>query len=290
MNVDIEELNAEHFVASENGPVRIFTERFDRTLARYVLDRSTAADFKLLYSNKFIWDEAITRKGVKRTKVPLGVYWLTHADRRQFKEIVFDPDPRVKPDPDVYNLWRGFAIEGEPGEFPIWNDHLFYVGANGDTDTYEFLLDWFAWMLRHPHRQGETAIVWRGRQGSGKGTIARVMGRVVGQHFVHVHNVKHLVGHFNAHLRDALLVFSDEALWAGDKAAEGILKAMITEPTLMLEPKGRDVFSVPRRRPASSPARVLLRARRPAGARTKYFGVIDGSNKSIFSCPPVQAT
>jgi hypothetical protein len=247
LNIDIEELNADHFVSSEGGSVRIYTERFDPALNRDVLDRSSASDFRLLYSNRFVWSERQTKDGIQRSKIPLGVFWLAHQDRRQYREILFNPDPKAKNDSGVYNLWRGFAVEPADGDWSVWREHLFNIGANGDPDTYEFILDWFAWMMRYPHRPAETVIVWRGKQGSGKGTIARIMGQVVGQHFVHVYNVKHLVGNFNAHLRDALLVFSDEALWAGDKAGEGILKAMITEPTLLLEPKGRDVYSVPNR-------------------------------------------
>jgi hypothetical protein len=246
-NVHIVELNANHFLSSENGKVSIFTERFDRAMKRYVLDRSSAADFRLLYGNRFVWEQRESKRGMSNERVPLSKFWLEHPDRRQYRELVFDPEPASKPDPNVYNLWRGFQVKPKPGDWSIWKQHLFEIGAASDEATYEFVLDWFAWMLQYPHRQGETAIVWRGRQGSGKGTIMRTMGRVVGQHFVHIHNVKHLVGNFNAHLRDALLVFSDEALWAGDKSAEGILKAMITEPTLLLEPKGRDVYSVPNR-------------------------------------------
>lgn len=244
INTDIEELNARHFVASEGGNVKIFTERYERVLKRFVLDRSSAADFRLLYMNRFVWDQIETRHGVQTKKVPLGHFWLSHHDRRQYRELIFDPTPGAKTDPDVFNLWRGFQIQPKKGDWTLWREHLLHIGSNGDPETFEFLLDWFAYLFRYPHRPAGTAIVWRGRQGSGKGTIPRAIGRILGQHFLPISNVKHLVGNFNAHLRDALLVFSDEAVWAGDKVAEGILKAMITEDTLMLEPKHRDVFSV----------------------------------------------
>ena len=55
-------------------------------------------------------------------------------------------------------------------------------------------------------------------------------------------SVKHLVGHFNSHLRDACFLFADEA---GDKSGERASKRCITEPTLTIEPKGVDVMTVP---------------------------------------------
>src|SRR4051812_10014450 len=60
--------------------------------------------------------------------------------------------------------------------------------------------------------------------------------------------VRHaLTGRFNAHLRDACLLFADEAYWPGDKGAEGSLKRLITEPELFIEGKGRDGVMVENR-------------------------------------------
>jgi Family of unknown function (DUF5906) len=54
-----------------------------------------------------------------------------------------------------------------------------------------------------------------------------------------------LTGRFSGHFESCAFVFADEALWAGDKAAEQQLKRMITEPTLTIEGKGRDAFMAP---------------------------------------------
>jgi hypothetical protein len=37
-----------------------------------------------------------------------------------------------------------------------------------------------------------------------------------------------------------MLLFADEAFWAGDRKGEGALKRMVTEPTLFIEQKGID--------------------------------------------------
>lgn len=42
-----------------------------------------------------------------------------------------------------------------------------------------------------------------------------------------------------------MLLFVDEAFWAGDKQGESVLKSVITEPTLAIEKKGLDVVMVP---------------------------------------------
>jgi hypothetical protein len=43
------------------------------------------------------------------------------------------------------------------------------------------------------------------------------------------------------------VVFLDEAVWAGDKKGDGVLKALITEPSLSLEAKFRDPITVANR-------------------------------------------
>jgi hypothetical protein len=85
--------------------------------------------------------------------------------------------------------------------------------------------------------------VMKGKKGSGKGTFFRVLAEMAGQHGMHISNQHHFTNHFNAHLRDCIFLFADEAMWAGDKKAEGTLKALITEPTIIVEAKGKDVVT-----------------------------------------------
>jgi hypothetical protein len=53
------------------------------------------------------------------------------------------------------------------------------------------------------------------------------------------------VGNFNAHLRDVLVLFADEAFYAGDKKHESVLKMLVTEDSIPIEAKGVDVETYP---------------------------------------------
>jgi hypothetical protein len=74
-------------------------------------------------------------------------------------------------------------------------------------------------------------------------------------------------------LVDALFLFLDEAFWAGDKQGEGTLKALITERTLMIEPKGVDSFQMPNR------LKILMASNNdwivPASADERRYFVLD---------------
>src|SRR5262249_30458165 len=84
----------------------------------------------------------------------------------------------------------------------------------------------------------------RGKKGSGKGVVCVNLVKAWGQHGAHIANSKHLVGNFNNHLRDCVMLFADEAFFAGDRQHESVLKALITEPTLPIEGKYMDVVFV----------------------------------------------
>ena len=88
------------------------------------------------------------------------------------------------------------------------------------------------------------AIVLRGKEGVGKGVSVTIFGRLFGAHFRHISQGKHLTGNFNVHLQQCTLLFADEAFFAGDRGHESTLKALITEDTIQIEPKGLDLYSV----------------------------------------------
>ena len=84
----------------------------------------------------------------------------------------------------------------------------------------------------------------RGRMGTGKGVFANAVGSLLGRHYIQIAQASQVTGRFNTHLKDAVLVFVDEGFWAGDRQAEGVIKNMVTEPFINIEPKGKDIIRV----------------------------------------------
>ncbi|MBO6518547.1 MAG: hypothetical protein JJ973_00785 [Rhodospirillales bacterium] len=93
------------------------------------------------------------------------------------------------------------------------------------------------WLKASRYRPELDAIVMRGGRGTGKGTVGRMLARIFGQHYFYTASQNQVAGRFNSHLRDAVLLFADEAFFAGDKRHEGVLKAIITEDFLAIEEK-----------------------------------------------------
>ena len=221
----IDDLNQSYAVIEGQGVVK---EVEDAT-ARRVLKFFKPADFRLYYGNRRI--TVASGKSVSSADT-----WLNHPRRRSYEQIGLYPDATAAP-PGALNLWRGFSLAPAPGDWSLFRELIQDVICNGDTEAYRFLLRWLARLYQVPGERAETAVVLRGPEGIGKGVFARHVGNVLRNHFLYLNQAGQLTGRFNVHLEGAIVVFADEAVWGGDKQAEGFLKSLITEPTLPLEAK-----------------------------------------------------
>lgn len=210
--------------------------------------------------------------GTKWTRVRPGTAWLAWPLRRSYPTGI-GMWPEADAPPGAFNLYRGFGVEPRAGDAAMMVEHVRML-CGGSADLSEYFLNWMAFSVQRPGSRAEVAVVLRGGQGTGKGTVAKALLRIHGAHGLHVTQSRHVVGHFNAALRNTVFVFLDEAWYAGDKAAEGVLKGLITEPTLVIENKGRDAIGgVPNRLKAlmaSNSSWVI-----PAGADERRYCVID---------------
>lgn len=170
----------------------------------------------------------------------LGAHWLKWPQRRSFEGLDLVPGAEAVLPGNVLNLWCGFAVAPAPGRWERMKWHIIHILAQGDAAAALYILRFAAWTVQHPGERAEVALVFKGGKGSGKSTFANALKRLFGAHGLQIFSRQHLVGAFNGHLRNCLLLFADEAFWAGDKQGKSALKGLLTEPILMIEQKGID--------------------------------------------------
>jgi hypothetical protein len=230
----LREFNARFMVVNEAGKAMIYAPRHDPILRRTVYDRMSLGALEQLYANRFVESTGSDGSTIRRNAVTV---WFHHADRRQFIDgVTFDP-ASINANPNVLNLWSGFGVAPRQGSWGKLQEHVLTNICGTDTALFDHLLDLLADMVQHPEKQGEIAIVLRGKEGCGKGTLAKALLRIFGQHGLHISNGAHFVGRFNLHLGDCVFLFVDEAFFAGDKQHTGVLKALITESLITIEGK-----------------------------------------------------
>ncbi len=233
----LQRLNETHWAVTDGGQFRVY-HREDPTPAHphgsWV--RQTRTDFESFYCNRTV--ETPSGK-----TLPLGEAWIKWPGRRSASSVVFEPE-RQAPH-GALNLWRGLAVEPLKGNWSMMRELIRDVLCCGDDERDSYLMLWLASCVQRPGSPGEVAVSLRGRKGTGKSTLGRYMKEIFGAHGLHISNPRHLTGNFNAHLRDCVFLFADEAFWAGDKAGEQVLKQLITEREILFEAKGQNAVMGP---------------------------------------------
>lgn len=233
---EIEQLNRKHFIAQDGGKVHLFREDMDEALNRRRLSRLGIFDFKIYYQNKQV--QLLNPSNGRPMYKPLGEVWLNSPFRRQYRELVLRPEGAK---PWQYNMWQGWAVEpSSAGAWDLLDHHIKVNICARDPVCYEYVLNWCALTIQRPEQPIGVALVLRGNRGNGKSSFIRAIGELFGPHFMQVTNTRSITGNFNSHLRDCIMLFADEAVWAGSKPDESALKGLVTEPTITIEGKGRD--------------------------------------------------
>lgn len=233
----VKDINDDYFLSVQGSRTFLFQETFDDALQRKMLARMGVNDFKILFQNQKI----PIRDGKKVKEIGLGEYWIDSKYRRTYQEIVLRPEGC---EPWQYNMWSGWNVEqSEEGSWSMLKEHMLENICGGDSLLYEYLFNWLALTFQKPQYPIRVALVLRGNRGTGKSSFVRAFGELFGQHFLHVTSARAITGNFNSHLRDCLMLFADEAVWAGNRGEESTLKGLITEPTINIECKGQDAYT-----------------------------------------------
>jgi hypothetical protein len=223
----------------------------------------------------------VTWVDVKRW-VKWAPHWLSAKNHRTYDGIEFFPDPDNAPGTKNYfNVWRGFSVKPDfdtPAaeralKYKTFRDHLLTNIANGDRKLFDWIFAWCAHIVQRPRDRAGTAIVLRGKMGSGKTKVGEIFGSLFQSHYFLVDDPRYLVGQFNAHMASCLLLQVDEGFWAGDKAAEGRLKGLATAQKQMIEAKGVDPIRL------DNYVRLMFSSNEdwviPAGLEERRFCVLD---------------
>lgn len=228
--------------------------------------------FLTLFQNRF---KKVRGPDGKEKYITWATAWLQHKDRRQYIGLEFYPDPENGGGhPGYLNLWRGFAYAPRKGgTCHIFKDHLLNNVCHGDERLYRWVFGWFAQIFQQPREKPGTSIVLRGAMGAGKSKIGEIVGVLLGGHYFQVDDPRYITGNFNTHMSACLLLQAEEAVWAGDKTAEGRLKGLVTSKFQMIEAKGVDPIRLP------NYVRIVQTSNEdwvvPAGKDERRFAVFD---------------
>jgi hypothetical protein len=138
------------------------------------------------------------------------------------------------------NTWIRPTLEPLPGEYPTIERILAWL-TNDDQDAQLWLCSWMAAKVQKPDFVPKVAVVLAAEQGTGKGTLASVLQRMLGEANCATIERSALENKFNSRWIDKVFVLADEVLSHDNlKDVSNLLKVLIDGSEIEIERKGKD--------------------------------------------------
>jgi len=188
----------------------------------------------------------------KKKKEKFITEWITDRHLQTKLDTDILPPPMFCP-VNILNLWRPSEYFGRdilPTDtrynqvaVDLWLNHI-GVMCDRDVPATEYVINWFAHLLQKPAEKS-THLIITGKQGTGKtialAPIKKIMG---GGYFESTKPERDVWGQFNPMMASSLLVVLSETDKRNAYGAEGIIKALITDPEITINDKGIKPFVV----------------------------------------------
>jgi len=168
-----------------------------------------------------------------------------------YKAVDFVPYliPPSQKSKEIFNMFEGYRFpyvevkEVEPCIKP-WIDHIFNVVCCGNVDQTKTLTQWLAHLIQKPTQKAFATIIY-GKQGTGKSILYEFFTRCIGKDLgLQVGKLEDLTQTHNTHVRGKLIINANEATNEPALRDVNILKGLITETDLVINPKGVNQYTV----------------------------------------------
>ena len=207
-----------------------------------------------------------------------GRSWFKWAEKSFYSNgIGYYPD-KTKAPLKLFNTFQGFGCQPIAGNVSLILNHIHDVLCGGDSVASTYFIQWLAHLFQKPADKPSVAILMKSAEGTGKGTLYKLLKKMLGANANQVNGHYQLTGRFNSVIAGKLLIFGDEVDLTS-KAVFDKAKGIISEPTISLELKGIDAEPIPnfaRFIFAGNHGQILR-----AGTRERRFLVLEPSSHKV---------
>ena len=172
--------------------------------------------------------------------------WLKDETLRAYVDMDTYPPPLICP-PNVYNLWKPFAMElitdWEEKDISILLNHI-KILCNHEEETYDYFIKWMAQMVQYPAIK-TTLVLFQGAEGCGKGRLFTIIEKLIGssKYLESCNPERDVWGNFNAPMANSFFVHLSELSKKSTQDSEQRIKALVTDPAIQINLKGKDAIN-----------------------------------------------
>ena len=176
--------------------------------------------------------------------------WYDDKEKRKYDK--YDTYPKESLCPNyVYNMWEKFAVELAPSVDNsktkaglAWFLNHINIMVDYNEIHANFVKMWIAQMFQYPENKS-IHLIFIGLEGAGKGTFVKFFETIMGgahRCWECTDPQEDIFGKFNDMMKKAFLVVLNEADKSGTYNNNNKMKALITDPTINIRPKGKTSF------------------------------------------------
>jgi hypothetical protein len=214
------------YIHENNNKIKVISENEVRSRYKHI-----HCGFTLLGCPINFIDRWISNNNDIRSKDIMGIYMKNCPD-------------------NAYNLWTQFTMDliheytPKPDAIELFKRHISIL-CNHEQKVIEFVIHWIAFMLQYPEKKSKM-LVFVSDEGAGKNTLLEIIKKMIGNKkvFESTNPSRDVWGNFNGQMVDAFLVNLNEISAIDFKNANGLVKGLITDPTLLINEKQVKPFTI----------------------------------------------
>lgn len=178
--------------------------------------------------------------------VSTAAKWLEWPHRASVGSITYAPgQPRIT-DSNQLNQWTAWGVaEPKKGDVKPWKEMLDRIFTGAPPEYRVWFERWCAYPLQHPGtKMNSAALFWGSVKGSGKTIIGTVLMELYGANAVELKDAG-LEDPRNEWAVNKQFVLADDITGHGNRKLANRLKTMITQKTILLNPKYVPSYTIP---------------------------------------------
>lgn len=174
--------------------------------------------------------------------------WRQSSDKRTIyrDQIVYKTHSKLLPG-EINTFRQKYAVErvkcNQQSIKPIL-DYILYSLCDSNNELYKFMTQWIAAVIQY--YSTKVLVINIGDKGTGKTTLFELLMAILGDEKALIaKDERQLLGNFNKLIENKIFLTLDEIADLSDKRVANGFKSLITGSKIIIEPKGRDAYSIP---------------------------------------------
>lgn len=176
--------------------------------------------------------------------------WMKDPHMKKYNNVGIYPPP-LEPPKKVYNLWRPFRGDEliknytpVPDAIDKFKTHFLKLCDNNE-DVSSYFIKWVAQLIQFPAIKTNVPI-FTGGQGCGKGTAMTLIKKLIGEdkYFKTSNPERDVWGTFNSLMANSFFIQINELEKKQMMKSLGIIKELITDSELTINPKGLTPYEI----------------------------------------------